>query len=160
MSHTAIVPDHATLRNFLLQHRLPLYFSKPVIQHLTTYMTAATAKGFRGKVVDPAEYSDRHRTSIGHFLSEGKWDGHVLQRKIQAESLRHIGQKSKQSAEPVFVIHDDTICKKTKPSSQAQCPIEQTMQELWTYPAILVDVYLDTWYNWVSRSNIRRGQNV
>lgn len=52
MSHTAIVPDHAKLRNFLLQHRLPLYFSKPVLRHLTTYMAAATAKGFRGKVVD------------------------------------------------------------------------------------------------------------
>jgi transposase len=29
------------------------------------------------------------------------------------------------------------------------------MQELWTYPAILADVYLDTWYKWVTRSQIQ-----
>ncbi len=47
MSHTAIVFDHPTLRNYLLQHRVPLYFSKPVMGHIETYMTAATAKRFR-----------------------------------------------------------------------------------------------------------------
>jgi hypothetical protein len=52
MSHTAIVPDHSTPRNYLLQHRLPLYCSKPVMAHIETYMVAATAKGFRGKVVN------------------------------------------------------------------------------------------------------------
>jgi hypothetical protein len=126
MSHTAIVPDHATLRNYLLEHRLPLYFSKPVIAHMETYMAAATAKGFRGKVVDLAEYSDCHRTTLGHFLAEGKWDEAVLQNKVKTESLRHVVQISNQTAEPLFVIHDDTISKKTKPSSQAQSPMEQT----------------------------------
>ncbi|GEM_PF-2822036 len=70
MSHTAIVPDHASLRNYLLQHRLLLYYSKLVLAHIRTYITAATAKGFRGKVVDLAEYSDCHRTMICHFLAE------------------------------------------------------------------------------------------
>ncbi|MBJ6363964.1 hypothetical protein ACFOQM_22305 [Paenibacillus sp. GCM10012307] len=60
MSHTAIVPDHASIRNHILQHRLPLYFSKPVLAHIETYMAAATAKGFRSKVVDLAEYSACH----------------------------------------------------------------------------------------------------
>ncbi|NUU58943.1 hypothetical protein HPT30_00780, partial [Paenibacillus sp. JW14] len=32
---------------------------------------------------------------------------------------------SKRTAEPLFVIHDDTIAQKTKPSSQARFPIEQ-----------------------------------
>lgn len=126
MSHTAIVPDHASLRNYLLQHRLPLYFSKPVMAHIETYMAAATAKGYRGKVVDLADYSDCHRTTLGHFLAEGKWDEAVLQHKVKIESLRHVVQLSKQTAEPLFVIHDDTISKKTKPSSQAKSPIEQT----------------------------------
>ncbi|MBJ6361635.1 IS701 family transposase [Paenibacillus sp. MAHUQ-46] len=126
MSHTAIVPDHDTLRNYLLQHRLPLYYSKPVVAHIETYMAAATAKGFRGKVVDLAEYSDRHRTTLGHFLAEGKWDETVLQNKVKAESLRQVVEIPHHAAEPLFVIHDDTIAKKTKPSSQAKSPIEQT----------------------------------
>lgn len=78
MSHTDIVLEHSAIRNYLSQHRLPLYYSKPVLAHLETYMVAATAKGFRGKVVDLAEYSHCHRTSLGHFLAEGKWDESVL----------------------------------------------------------------------------------
>jgi hypothetical protein len=34
MSYTPIVPKHEPIRNFLQQHRLPLYFSKPVLQHI------------------------------------------------------------------------------------------------------------------------------
>jgi transposase len=33
--------------------------------------------------------------------------------------------------------------------------IKLAMQELWTYPAILADVYLDSWYTWVNRSQIQ-----
>lgn len=126
MSHTTIVSNHESLRNFFAKHRLPLYFSKPVLQHLMEYMAASTAKGFRGKLVDIADFSDCHRTTIGHFLSHGKWDETYLQRLVQAESLRYILEQSNQTEEPIFVIHDDTVCKKTKPSSQARLPIEQT----------------------------------
>jgi hypothetical protein len=126
MSHTTIVPNHAKLRNYLLQHRLPLYYSKPVIEHIVTYMVAATAKGFRAKVVDLAEYSPRHRTTLGHFLSHGKWDERVLQNKIKKESIHQVLQISRQTQEPVFVIHDDTVAAKTKPSSQALFPMERT----------------------------------
>jgi len=126
MSHTAIVPEHATLRNFLLQHRLPLYYSKPVMGHIETYMAAATAKGFRGKVIDLAEYSPCHRTTLGHFLAEGKWDESVLKNKVKTESIHHVLEASREKAEPLFVIYDDTIAQKTKPSSQAVSPIERT----------------------------------
>lgn len=88
-------------------------------------MTAATAKGFRGKVTDLAEYSDCHRTTLGHFLAEGVWDETVLQNKVKTESLRQILETSRRTVEPLFVIHDDTIALKTKPSSQARFPIEQ-----------------------------------
>lgn len=125
MSHIAMVPEPTAIRNYLLQHRLPLHFSKPVLAHLETYMTAATAKGFRGKVTDLAEYSDCHRTTLGHFLAEGVWDETVLQDKVKTESLRQILETSRRTVEPLFVIHDDTIAQKTKPSSQARFPIEQ-----------------------------------
>ncbi len=88
-------------------------------------MTAATAKGFRGKVTDLEEYSDCHRTTLGHFLAEGVWDEGVLQNKVKTESLRQILESSQYTKEPIFVIHDDTIAQKTKPSSQARSPMEQ-----------------------------------
>nr|WP_240414675.1 hypothetical protein [Paenibacillus periandrae] len=55
-------------------------------------MAAATAKGYRGKVIDLTEYSDRHRMTLGHFLAEGKWDEAVLQNKVKTESLLQVEQ--------------------------------------------------------------------
>lgn len=126
MSHTTIVPNHELISNYLSTHRLSLYFSKPALQHITAYMVASTAKGFRGKVVDIAEYSPSHRTTIGHFLSDGKWEESYLETIIKKESVAYVMKRSTHSKSPIFVIHDDTVCKKTKPSSQAQSPMEQT----------------------------------
>ena len=86
-------------------------------------MAAATAKGYRGKIVDLADYSNRHRTTLGHFLAEGKWDESVLQNKVKTESLRHVVQLSKQTTEPLFVIHDDTIAKKIGPRHRPYFPL-------------------------------------
>lgn len=126
MSHVAIVPNHEKMFNFLRSRRLPLYFSKPALQHIQEFIIASTAKGYRGKVVDIAEWSPSHRTSIGHFLSHGVWDETYLQRIVKKESLDFVIKHAKQIEEPLFVIHDDTVCEKTKPSSQAKRPIEQT----------------------------------
>lgn len=72
-------------------------------------MVAATAKGFRGKVVDLAEYSHCHRTSLGRFLAEGKWDERVLQQRVSVEAQAKVKAISERTTEPLFVIHDDTI---------------------------------------------------
>ncbi|KEO78524.1 hypothetical protein MKN04_11060 [Paenibacillus polymyxa] len=71
MSHTHIVNEHTAIRKYLSKHRLPLYFSKPVMAHIETYMVDAIAKGFREKVVDLAEYSDCHRTKAAHGSIHG-----------------------------------------------------------------------------------------
>jgi len=126
MSHDTILPKNDTMINFFRQHHLSLYFSKPVLRHIGEFITAATAKGYRGKVTDLAEWSSCHRTSLGHFLSNGVWDKSYIQQMIRQESLKFVRSLSEQTEQPLFVIHDDTVCNKTKPSSQAQHPIEQT----------------------------------
>ena len=125
MSHSAILPNNESMFNFFKSHRLPLYFSKPVLRHIREFIVAATAKGYRGKVVDIAEWSSVHRTSIGHFLSDGVWDESYIQKIVKQESLQFIVSLSQNTEQPMVVIHDDTVCNKTKPSSQAQRPIEQ-----------------------------------
>ena len=125
MSHSAILPNNDAMFNFFKSHRLPLYFSKPVLRHIQEFIVAATAKGYRGKVADIAEWSSFHRTSIGHFLSQGVWDESYIRKIVKQESLQFVASHSKDTEQPLFVIHDDTVCKKTKPSSQAQRPIEQ-----------------------------------
>ncbi|TWH56975.1 DDE family transposase [Desulfitobacterium sp. LBE] len=126
MSLNSILPNNEAMFNFFKSYRLPLYFSKPVLRHIQEFIVAATAKGYRGKVVDIAEWSSVHRTSIGHFLSDGVWDASYIQKIVQQESLHFVVSHSKETEQPLFVIHDDTVCNKTKPSSQAQRPIQQT----------------------------------
>ncbi|ACL22100.1 IS701-like element ISDha16 family transposase [Desulfitobacterium hafniense] len=125
MSHSTILPKNEAMFNFFKSHRLPLYFSKPVLRHIQEFIVAATAKGYRGKIVDIAEWSSVHRTSIGHFLSHGVWDESYIQKIVKQESLQFVVAHSQKTEQPIFVIHDDTVCNKTKPSSQAQRPIEQ-----------------------------------
>ncbi|UOF91515.1 IS701 family transposase [Fodinisporobacter ferrooxydans] len=126
MSHNATIPNHEAIINFLKSRRLSLYVSKPALRHIQEFFIAATAKGYRGKVVDIAEWSSCHRTSIGHFLSDGVWDESYIQRLVKQESLSFVLSHAKQTEQPIFVIHDDTVSEKTKPSSQAKHPIEQT----------------------------------
>jgi hypothetical protein len=87
--------------------------------------------------VDIAEYSDCHRTTIRHFLSNGKWDESYLQRIVKEELLRHVVQQSKQTKEPIFVIHDDTVCK-----IDEVCDIADTMPT----PPHKGYALVDAWY--------------
>ncbi|OAS13253.1 hypothetical protein A8708_10645 [Paenibacillus oryzisoli] len=50
----------------------------------------------------------------------------MLQNKVKNEALQQVVQIANQTADPLFIIHDDTISKKTKSSSQATSPMEQT----------------------------------
>lgn len=128
MSHTSILSDDSTIHNFISKLHLPLYFSRPVIRHITDFIAGATQKGYRGKVTDLVElsYASCHRTTFGHFLAKGVWNESYLWKAIKTQVLRAIGSTAKQTTSPTFAIYDDTIAKKTKPSSQAIHPIEAT----------------------------------
>jgi hypothetical protein len=128
MSRTSILSDDETIHKFISKLHLPLYFSRPVNQHIADFIAGATQKGYRGKVTDLVELSisSCHRTTFGHFLSKGNWDESYLWKAMRNHALQAIDQLSKQEATPTFIIHDDTISKKTKPSSQAIHPIEAT----------------------------------
>ena len=128
MSRTSILADDSTIHKFISKLHLPLYFSRPVIRHITDFISGATQKGYHGKVTDLVElsYASCHRTTFGHFLSKGVWDESYLWKTIKNQVLRTITSAAKHTASPTFAIYDDTIAKKTKPSSQAIHPIEAT----------------------------------
>ena len=124
MPDNLILPDNELVNKFFEKYKLEFYYSKPVLKHIKEFMLAATSKGFSAKTTDIAEYSSNHRTTIGHFLSNGAWKEEYLQQIIRDTSLNFTFNHSKDTSEPLFIIHDDTICQKTKPSSQAKSPIE------------------------------------
>ena len=76
------------------------------------------------KTVDFSQYSDRHRTSLAHFLNNGKWNSAALGTNLRQSVVETVYQHSRKINQPVLCIIDDTIASKTRPSSQAAHPIE------------------------------------
>ena len=80
--------------------------------------------GYKGKTTQLSAECKGHRTTIAHFLNQGKWDDHALACVIKQYVVRTIYTEAERTGKPVFCIVDDTISSKTKPSSRALHPIE------------------------------------
>lgn len=121
-----ILSNNALVNNYFKKINLDFYYTKAAAKHIKEFIVAATSKGFTGKTTDVAEYSSNHRTTIGHFLSNGAWNEKYIDNIIKKEVLQFMLHQSAHAAQPIFVSTDDTVNKKTKPSSQAKSPIEKT----------------------------------
>lgn len=126
MSSKYIIAKKSPIYQFLIGLNFSLFFTKPNFIHILEFMTAAVQKGYRGTISDLAtlSLSACHRTSLGKFLSQGKWNHAFMWQAIKKSVLSLIFKLSKDTQEPFFVIFDDTIVEKTKPSLQAIRPIE------------------------------------
>ena len=80
--------------------------------------------GFNGKIVNTEFFSEKHRTSVAHFLNNGKWNSLQLEKVLKREVVDRIYNESQKSGKPIFCIVDDTIASHTKPSLQAKHPID------------------------------------
>ena len=80
--------------------------------------------------MDFVRYSDRHRTSLAHFLSKGKWDPAALEKNLRESIIEKVYQHGRETKQPVLCIIDDTIASKTRPSSQAVHPMEATSDHM------------------------------
>jgi len=89
-----------------------------------TILIAVFSFGYRGKMMQMSTVSEKHRTTIAHFLNHGRWDDTVLEQILKAQVVRVIYEEAERTGKPVICILDDTIASKTKPSSQAMHPIE------------------------------------
>lgn len=126
MSHTFRVAHQEELNNILREWKLPLYFTKPVMNHIVHYLDGILSKGCTGTLTEIHREGRHHRDrrTLSHFLAHGKWNESFLLRIAQHHSWKSVLHKANQSNAPIFVLLDDTVCQKTKPSSQAQCPIQ------------------------------------
>lgn len=112
---------HTQINKGFSDWRLPLYFSKPVLRHLTHFVDGMSSTGFTGKLkqIHAFSHHPKHRTTLGHFLLKSPWDERYL-----LQQSKHFIQRQLDKNSPLFIILDDTISKKTKPSSQAINPIQ------------------------------------
>lgn len=98
--------------------------SELYITHIITIMIAIFSIGYRGKTVNFEMHSDCHRTTIAHFLNKGKWDETIIETILKEKVRTRIYEEAQRTGKLVYIIIDDTISSKTKPSSKAKHPIE------------------------------------
>lgn len=113
-----------TIYNWLKKLNLGLFLSDIYMNHLVAIILSVFFNGYKGKTVDFAQASLYHRTTIAHFLNHGKWNSSKLQDILKTSVIQMIYHEAQVSGKPIFCIVDDTIASHTKPSSQAEHPIE------------------------------------
>ena len=113
-----------TIFNSLKKINITQKLSSIAIKHIITIIITIFSFGYRGKTVNFERNSDNHRTTVAYFLNKGKWDSGWLEETLKQTVMNIIYSESEKSGKPVYVIIDDTIASKTKPSSKANHPIE------------------------------------
>ena len=119
-----IISKDLSIDKFLNDLKCDFYLTKPQLKNLQTILTGMITNGYNGKISQISESSFSHRTSIGRFLSNSSWDENLITTSMKRNVINTMIERSEKSKEPVYFIIDDTISKKTKPSSQAKNPIE------------------------------------
>jgi len=119
-----IIQESEVIYKCLKEIKLTEIFTRLVIKHLLAIIIAVFTIGYKGKTVNFAKYSPCHRTTVAHFLNAGKWNDNKLENLMKKIVMEKIYNESITTGKPIYCIVDDTISSKTKPSSQAGCPIE------------------------------------
>ncbi len=124
MSHAYSVKQSEDICKTLNALQLGEILSDVYLEHLKAIIQSVFMLGYEGKVDNTELFSERHRTSVSHFLNNGKWNSLQFEMALKRQVIDRIYGESRKSGEPVFCIVDDTIASHTKPSSQAMHPIE------------------------------------
>jgi Transposase DDE domain len=121
------ITENTKIRNFLIMLGLTLFLTKPQIAHVCSLIAASTQRGFRGKLIDIEDLliESKHRTSIGKFLCSTAWNESFVLKKLQQFVIGLIWGLSTATGMPIYIIIDDTISEKTKPSSKAKKPTQK-----------------------------------
>ena len=109
-----------TLRKFSFSEK----FTHTVLKHIIAILISVFQNGYKGKTVQFANVSPYHRTTIAHFLNQGRWDSENFENILKGVVIQTIYAEAIRTGEPVYCFVDDTISSKTKPSLQALHPIQ------------------------------------
>ena len=146
-----ILPVNQLISNFFIKNNFYMLYSQTVLKHLIAFLTAMALKGFNAKIVDVAEASHYHRTTLSHFICKGKWNDAPIKDFIKSYSFEYIQKRSTETGKPMFISIDDTISVKAKPSSEAKRPIEGTEyhyshlenKQVWGHQAVAAMISCD-----------------
>lgn len=124
MSHAYSLGQSEEICKALKSIFLGKILSDVYLEHISAIVHSAFMLGYKGKIAHTFFFSEKHRTTVSHFLNDGKWDSIRLEKALKKQVIDRIYRESRKSSSPVFCIVDDTIASHTKPSSRAKHPIE------------------------------------
>ena len=124
MSHAYSVKQSEEICKTLNALRLGNILSDVYLEHVKTLTHSVFMLGYKGKVVNAEFFSEKHRTTVAHFLNNGRWNSLNFEKALKQQVIDRIYEESWKSGAPIFCIVDDTIASHTAPSSQAMHPIE------------------------------------
>ena len=124
MSHAYSVKQSEDICKTLNVLQLRKILSDVYLEHLETIVHSVFMPGYKGKMVNTEFFREKHRTTVSHFLNNGKWNSLQFEKALKRQVIDRIYGEPRKSGEPVFCIVDDTIASHAKPSSQAAHPIE------------------------------------
>jgi len=116
--------DSEVIFKQILNLKLEQHFRRIVLSHIMTILIAVFSIGYSGKTTQMSTVSEKHRTTIAHFLNHGSWEDDVLEQILKERVIQIIYEEAERTGKPVICIVDDTIASKTKPSLQAMHPME------------------------------------
>ena len=93
--------------NRLIENNLMNAVSEYALGYIVSILITAFSCGYRGKTVDMARNSDRHRTSISRFLRYEEWDDSALEETMRRLVIEIIYGESRKSGMPILFIVDD-----------------------------------------------------
>jgi hypothetical protein len=123
-----IVNENKKINKFFDKLNLKLYLTPTQIRYLAIYVYFCFEIYFDGKItnINRVYFCKTHRSSINRFITSSPWDEEKILRVLKTDVIKTIQEISIKSKKPIELIIDDTISKKSKPSSKALNTIEGT----------------------------------
>ena len=60
--------------------------------------------GYHGKTVNFENHSDRHRTTVAHFLNKGKWDETIVEDILKKKVISRSYMKNPNGQAKLFIL--------------------------------------------------------
>jgi len=123
-----ILHENQKINKFLEKLNITFYLTPTQIRYLVLYMYFYFEINFNAKIKNMSNvyFCNTHRSSINRFITNSPWDEEKVLTVLKTNVIKTIHDISIKSKNPIELIIDDTILKKTKPSSKAVNTIKGT----------------------------------
>ena len=106
MPHAYSVKQSEEICKTLNALQLGNFLSDVYLEHVKTLTHSVFMLGYKGKVVNAEVFCEKHRTTVAHFLNNGRCDSLNVEKALKRQVIDRIYEESRKSGAPVFYIVD------------------------------------------------------